>query len=125
MSNPASNLLLQIGILATLITSSSAESLILGNRGIAGLAWASLGAFGCLSVVKGCISGACVGWQREFLGLRSKWSDLSVGMGLDLARDSRSGKTPDGANAVGIICKVDIVRLCQQPSEFVNLTPLL
>lgn len=95
--------LLEISALTTLIGSATGEALILGNRGAAGLAWASLSAFGSLSIVKGCVSGASSGWIREILLVRSKWSDMAVGMELDLSWNSRLTRRSD-EEAVGIIC---------------------
>lgn len=91
--------LLEVSALTTLIGSSAAESLILGNKGSAGLAWAALSAFSFVSVIKGCVSGASPGWLRELLTIRSPASDLAVGMQLPLDQSSRTHVEP-----VGIKC---------------------
>ncbi|KAF7294028.1 hypothetical protein MKEN_01448900 [Mycena kentingensis (nom. inval.)] len=84
MSSPFtfSNNLVEIGALAALLGSSSAESLVLGNRGTAGVAWAASSSFCAVSVVKGCVAGAVPAWLREILGLRSEASDAAVGFEL-------------------------------------------
>ncbi|KAJ7496527.1 hypothetical protein FB451DRAFT_1208001 [Mycena latifolia] len=81
-----SNNLVEISALTALVGSSVAESLILGNRGAAGIAWAATSAFGTISVVKACFCGANSGWLRETLGIRTGSSDLAVG--LELPHDS-------------------------------------
>ncbi|KAF8227144.1 hypothetical protein L208DRAFT_1405881 [Tricholoma matsutake] len=44
--------------LTTLIGSAAAESLVLGNHGAAGVAWATMSAFGLAWVIRACISTA-------------------------------------------------------------------
>ncbi|KAJ7462519.1 hypothetical protein FB451DRAFT_1180811 [Mycena latifolia] len=86
-----SNNLVEVSALTALLGSGLAESLILGNRGAAGVVWAATSSFGTISVVKACLSGACSGWLRESLGLRTRVSDEAVG--LELLQDSyRDGK---------------------------------
>ena len=80
------NNLIEIGALTTLVGSTIAETLVLGDRGSAGLVW---GTFRASSIIKACISGASSGWLRALLGLRNKASDVAMGLDLDLARDSR------------------------------------
>ncbi|KAJ7147020.1 hypothetical protein C8R44DRAFT_758615 [Mycena epipterygia] len=81
-----SNNLVEIGALTALVGSSVAESLILGNRGSAGVAWGATSSFGTISVVRACFAGACSGWLRESLGVRTTASDEAVG--FELAQDS-------------------------------------
>lgn len=81
-----SNNLVEIGALTALVGSSVAQSLILGNRGAAGIAWAATSSFGTISVIKACFCGANSGWLRETLGIRTVASDLAVG--LELSYDS-------------------------------------
>ena len=59
--------LVDLSALTSVIGSSTAETLALGDRGPAGLAWTALSAFSFVSVVKGCISGACPSYFRERL----------------------------------------------------------
>ncbi|KAJ7108809.1 hypothetical protein C8R44DRAFT_884837 [Mycena epipterygia] len=82
-----SNNLVEIGALTALVGSSVAQSLILGNRGAAGIAWAATSSFGTISVIKACFCGANSGWLRETLGIRTASSDLAVG--LELSYNSR------------------------------------
>jgi hypothetical protein len=81
-----SNNLVEVGALTALVGSNVAESLVLGNRGAAGIAWAATSSFGTISVVKACFSGANSGWMRETLGIRTSSSDLALG--LELPYDS-------------------------------------
>ena len=83
------NNLIEIGALTTLIGSTIAETLVLGDRGSAGLVWGTISTFGASSIIKACISGASPGWLRALLGLRGKASDIAMGLDLELARDSR------------------------------------
>jgi hypothetical protein len=69
-------------MLTTLVGPAAAETLVLGNHGAAGLAWATMSAFGTGRVISACLSGACVPWLREIMGLRSQLSDSSFGMEL-------------------------------------------
>lgn len=71
------NGLVDLGPLTTLVGSSLAESLILGNRGPAGLSWGAMSAFGTLSVVKACLGGAFPAWLKFTLGYgQKKWIKL-------------------------------------------------
>ena len=79
-----------IGAFTILIGSSLAETLVLGDRGSAGLVWGTIGTFGAGSIIKACINGASPGWLRVLLGLRDRASDEAIGLDLELARDSRS-----------------------------------
>ena len=69
-------------MLTTLVGPAAAETLVLGNHGAAGLAWAAMSAFGTGRVISACLSGACAPWLREIMGLRSKLIDSSLGMEL-------------------------------------------
>ncbi|KIM92268.1 hypothetical protein PILCRDRAFT_57320 [Piloderma croceum F 1598] len=96
-----------LAALTTLIGSSTAESLALGDRGFGGLAWAATSAFGASSVIKACIAGACTSWLREILGVRNAVSDLNLGMSLRLeaeySRDEKARK--DLGEVKAITCK--------------------
>ncbi|KAK7039601.1 hypothetical protein R3P38DRAFT_2900627 [Favolaschia claudopus] len=81
-----SNNLVEISALTALLGSEAAEAMVLGARGAAGVAWAATSSFGTVSVVKACLSGACGGWLRQSLGLRTLVSDDAVG--LELRQDS-------------------------------------
>lgn len=99
--------LLEISALTAVIGSATAESLTLGNRGAAGLAWAAISIFGLLSVIKACIAAAAPSWLRESLGVRNDAADFAVGMSLDL--DSKYKNFDNRVrqslgDAVGIIC---------------------
>ena len=72
----------ELAMLTTLIGPAAAETLVLWNHGAAGLAWATMSAFGTGRVIRACLSGACAPWLREITGLRSKLIDSSLGMEL-------------------------------------------
>jgi len=77
--------LVEIAAITALIGSTTAESLVLGNRGAPGLAWSSMSVFGALSVTKGCIAAATPGWLRETMGVRNGLTDSAIGLSLNLA----------------------------------------
>ncbi|OQE13778.1 hypothetical protein PENFLA_c043G03666 [Penicillium flavigenum] len=115
MENSISTILVKIGTsligiggLSTLIGSSTAETLALGDRGAAGLPWAATSAFGLPSVIKACVAAPIPSWLREALGLRSSATDSSVGMSFDLASEFRFfhalGRKMQ-IEAVGIACE--------------------
>ncbi|KIK06053.1 hypothetical protein K443DRAFT_3365 [Laccaria amethystina LaAM-08-1] len=81
------NAFVEISALTTLIGSSVAESLILGNQGGAGVAWAAMSAFGLMDIVKTCVGAASPGWLRTVIGARSENTDAAVG--LEVASSGR------------------------------------
>lgn len=119
------NNLVEIGALTALVGSSVAESLILGNRGPAGVAWGATSSFGTISVVRACFSGACSGWLRESLGVRAAASDEAVG--LELAQDSnRAGNLRRRmSEPLAIFCHncrvIHLVYLHYNPAHFIPL----
>lgn len=100
--------LIEIAALTALIGSTTAESLVLGNKGAAGLLWGTMSIFGALSVIKACIAAATPDWLRETLGVRTKETDGAIGVSLNL--DSKSVPSiRRGTSAVGVACKVRVV----------------
>lgn len=63
--------LVEIAALTALIGSDTSASLVIGDKGAPGLAWAAMSTFGILSVIKSCIAGAAPDWLRETMGVRS------------------------------------------------------
>jgi hypothetical protein len=109
------NGLIEIAALTALIGSATAESLTLGNKGAAGLAWAAMSTFGALSVVKACVAGATPGWLRETLGVRNDATDSAIGLSLDLNSGYRNREDMARKNlgeAVGVTCERQ--RVCMQ-----------
>src|SRR5271168_3137015 len=105
--------LVEIAALSTLVGSSAAESLALGNRGAVGLAWASLSLFGVMSIIRACLSAALPGWVRESLGVRNAATDSAIGLDLDLGVDfvpqeSKARRNLD--SSVGIVCERKFIR---------------
>lgn len=106
------NGLVEIAALTTLVGSSTAGDLILGNRGAAGLVWGSITAFGTSSVIKACASAASPGWLRQMLGLRTASSDKAVGMDLSLSPGKRVARRMRGmldsdTGPLGVSCLSD------------------
>jgi len=81
------NAFVELSALTTFIGSSVAESLILGNEGGAGVAWAAMSAFGLMDIVKTCVGAASPGWLRTVIGARSENTDVAVG--LEVASSQR------------------------------------
>lgn len=107
--------LIEIAALTALVGSATAESLTLGNKGAAGLAWAAMSTFGALSVVKACVAGATPGWLRETLGVRNAATDSAIGLSLDLNSGYRNREDMARKNlgeAVGVTCEGH--RVCMQ-----------
>ena len=101
--------LVEIAALTALIGSTTVGSLMLGNKGTAGLVWGTMSVFGALSVIKACLSATTPGWLRETLGVRTSEIDAAVGLSLNLdSKGFRSKKRDQGA--VGLACKIETVR---------------
>ena len=113
--------LIEIGALTALIGSTTAASLVLGNKGAAGLLWGTMSIFGALSVIKACVAAATPDWLRETLGVRDKETDAAIGLSLDL--DSRSlQKKSRGTGAVGLACKVGVRGLVSENAHITSDT---
>lgn len=100
--------LIEIAALTALIGSTTAESLVLGNKGAAGLAWGTMSIFGALSVIRGCLAAATADHIRESVGLRTKETDAAVGLSLNLNVKSLKNRSRIGG-AAGIMCKVGTI----------------
>ncbi|KAJ5408072.1 hypothetical protein N7509_001955 [Penicillium cosmopolitanum] len=72
--------LVEITALTSLIGSTAAESLALGEKGPAGLVWAMMTVFGAIPVVKLFIATSTPGWLRESMGVSNAKSDAVVGL---------------------------------------------
>ena len=100
--------LIEIAALTSLIGSTTAESLILGNRGAAGLLWSTMSMFGALSVVKACIAAVIPAGLRETFGVRSKETDAALGLALTLNdKELRSRHRFKGVCGIG--CRIAVV----------------
>ena len=102
--------LIEIAALTALIGSTTAESLILGNKGAAGLVWGTMSVFGALTIIRACIAAATPDWLRDTLGVRAKEIDAAVGLALRLDQKDRKGRARVGG-AVGLACKIETVSL--------------
>ncbi|KAL8829985.1 MAG: hypothetical protein Q9170_005942 [Blastenia crenularia] len=97
--------LIEIAALTALIGSTTAESLVLGNRGAAGLLWGTMSSFGALSVIKACIAAATPGWLRDTFGVRNKETDDALGIMLTLSdKNVQSRRRTTGI--CGVACSV-------------------
>ena len=100
--------LIEIAALTSLIGSTTAESLALGNRGAAGLLWGAMSMFGALSVIKACIAAATPANLCETFGVRSKETDAALGMALTLNnKELRSRHWFKGVCGIG--CNIAVV----------------
>jgi len=103
------NGLVELSALTTLIGSTIAAVLVLGDKGPAGIVWGTISAFGSSSVVKACAGGAAPGWLRQMFNLRTPISDSAVGMdlplspGFKLARMVRSSLS----QPIGVSCDAE------------------
>lgn len=100
--------LIEIAALTALIGSTTAESLVLGNKGAGGLLWGTMSIFGALSVIKACLAAATPDWLRETPGVRSKEIDGAIGVSLNLDK-STAHSIRRGISAVGVACKIRMV----------------
>ncbi|EDR02016.1 uncharacterized protein LACBIDRAFT_332786 [Laccaria bicolor S238N-H82] len=76
-------------VFTAFISSSVAESLILGNEGGAGVAWAAMSAFGLMNIAKTCVGAASTGWLRTVIGARSENTDVAVGLEVSSGQRGR------------------------------------
>ncbi|KAL8900096.1 MAG: hypothetical protein Q9207_005864 [Kuettlingeria erythrocarpa] len=97
--------LIEIAALTALIGSTTAESLVLGNRGAPGLLWGTMSIFGALSVIKACVAAATPGWLRETIGVRSKETDGALGIALTL-NDSSLRNRRHAVGVCGVSCEI-------------------
>jgi hypothetical protein len=99
---------IEIAALTSLIGSTTAQRLALGNKGPAGLVWATMTVFGSMSVVRAGIATVTPGWMRDSLGVRSSDTDAAVGLSLDLNKKRTRYRSRAGV-AKGVICEVENV----------------
>lgn len=102
------NGLIEIAALTSLIGSATAQTLALGNKGPAGLVWATMTIFGGMSIVRAGIAAVTPGWLRDSLGVRSTETDAAVGLSLNLNK-KRTLYRAGGGVAKGVECEVKIV----------------
>ncbi|KAJ9664935.1 hypothetical protein H2201_004987 [Coniosporium apollinis] len=97
--------LVEIAALTALIGSTTAESLVLGTRGAAGMPWAALSSFGSVFLIKACIAASTPGWLRDTMGVRNARSDAAIGLSLDLNRRHKGRKTLGEAIGVSVLSR--------------------
>lgn len=76
--------LVEIAALTSLIGATTAENLVLGSRGPAGLPWATMSTFGSVFLIKACIAACTPGWLRDTVGVRNNRCDAAVGLAYRL-----------------------------------------
>ena len=108
MSNSFSfgNGLLDIAALTALIGSTTAESLVLGDRGAVGMPWAALSTFGSLYLIKARIAAATPGWLRDTIGVRNSRCDSAVGLSVSLGRSTKRSEAY--GDSVGAALRVKV-----------------
>ena len=107
--------LIEIAALTSLIGSTAAESLALGDKGPAGLAWAMMTVFGAIPVVRLFIATATPGWLRESMGVSNPKSDAVVGLFQD--SDERFRFAGRGSPAIAVECEAKVVLECPSLPE--------
>jgi hypothetical protein len=117
--NPGSGVV-EIAALTALVGVSTVESLVLGDRGAAGLPWAAQSSFGVIFMIQACIAASTPDRLRDTMGVRGERADLAVGLhlGFHMKRKRKiHGKTEGIAVHMNRIGKV-----CTHPDEGVRLT---
>jgi hypothetical protein len=113
------NGLIEIATLTSLIGSTAAQSLALGDKGPAGLVWATMSIFGAMSIALIFIATVTPGWLRDALGVRSAKSDAVVGLSLDLSKSFKYRSNNGAPNAVE--CEIQIVSTIEYLGTYILL----
>lgn len=103
--------LVEITALTSLIGSTAAESLALGEKGPAGLVWAMMTVFGAIPVVRLFIATSTPGWLRESMGVSNAKSDAVVGLFQDADKNFMFQDRKEPAIAVESEIKVTNILL--------------
>jgi hypothetical protein len=103
------NGLIEIAALTSLIGSAAAQSLALGDKGPAGIVWATMTIFGAVSIITLFTATVTPGWLRDSVGVRNAKSDAVTGLSLDLNKCFKYRGRGETANAVE--CETHIVRI--------------
>jgi len=94
--------LIEFAPFTALLGSDMLESIVLGNRGGPGLAWAALSSYNALHIVRICIIAALPPGIRQLAGLSRPQCDAALGRSFDL---DRADFGPDkDVDAKGISC---------------------
>jgi len=101
------NGLIEIAALTSLVGSAAAQSLALGDKGPAGLVWATMSIFGMMSIVALFTASSTPGWLRDSVGVRGPKSDAVVGLSLDLNKSFKCRGRGEVASAIE--CEIQIV----------------
>lgn len=116
LHTPAMTSLSVVQVLGLIFTSSAAlgfpdmaKELIMGNRGAAGLAWATTTTVGSLAAMKTCLAAAAPDWLREALLLRDATIDAAIGFTSNVSRPSK--RRVARAKALGIVSKRQVLTI--------------
>lgn len=110
MSNEASGFV-EIAALTALVGVSAVESLVLGDRGAAGLPWAAQCSFGVMFLVQACIAAATPDRLRDTMGVRGERADQAVGLHVDFHL-KRKKKIPGLVQGIVVqVKRVGILRI--------------
>ncbi|KAL9610885.1 MAG: hypothetical protein Q9167_004426 [Letrouitia subvulpina] len=119
--------LVDIAALTAIIGSTTAKSLVLGNRGAAGLVWGTMSFFGTLVVIKACIAAAIPGWLREIIGVKNEETDAALGSVLtlsDKSLQSRQRATGTGNHfEAKEVLRQDVYAFDQSTTSLLELVP--
>jgi hypothetical protein len=98
MSDGIGSGVVEIAALTALIGVSTVESLVLGERGAAGLPWAAQSGFGIIFLIQACLAAACPDELRDTMGVRGERADLAVGLHLPfyMKRKTKIHGRPNG-----------------------------
>ncbi|KAI9791236.1 MAG: hypothetical protein M1816_004228 [Peltula sp. TS41687] len=98
--------LIEIAALTALVGSSTAQSLMLGNRGAVGLVWAAMSMFGVLSMIKACLAASIPAWLRDTLGVRGVEADDALGLSLMLEKEEFKARNSIARDTVGLVSEI-------------------
>ena len=90
------NGIFELAALTALIGATTAEALVLGEQGAAGMPWAAMSSFGVAFLIKASIAASTPGWLRDTLGVRTGRADAAVGLSLPFNMENKGrieGKT--------------------------------
>lgn len=77
------NFNIDLAIVLAILKFDWSDQLVLGSRGVAGLAWSMISISGSFWAIRACLAAAVPSWLRELAGIRSPATDSAVGMDLE------------------------------------------
>jgi hypothetical protein len=101
------NGLVEVAALTSLIGSTAAQSLIVADKGPAGLVWATMTIFGAMSIAMLFTTAVTPGWLSDSVGVRSAKSDAVVSLSLNLSKSFKCRGCNGAPKAVE--CEIQIL----------------